>query len=328
MARWTGNEAELNRRLRERAMSGHGVLTRDDLRDLEVSPMMIHRRRRSGLFVPVLRGVVALPGTNLGEKGRWRAAVAAGGRSCFLTGQSALALHGLVREHGPIRVVRASGAGRHPDSRWKRSENFGFSVYCHQARRLEHEHLAVVDGIPTVTVERGLLAYAAEASPTEIGKALSQAERERNLCWDKLREMTGGATATPGIGILRHEVENWEPAFVDASSDPEEDMLRLIRDGDLPMPEVNVRVGEFVIDFLWRSLHLAVEMDPYGTHKGYESFHRDRRKSIALERMGLRVIRFTWEDRYRHPDRTLAELREIIRQQASLHGNRPREQEA
>ena len=63
-----------------------------------------------------------------------------------------------------------------------------------------------------------------------------------------------------------------------------------------------------------------VELDPYGTHKGYEQFHRDRRKSIALERMGLRVIRVTWQDLYHHPERLLAELRDIMLQQARLHG--------
>jgi hypothetical protein len=32
------------------------------------------------------------------------------------------------------------------------------------------------------------------------------------------------------------------------------------------------------------------------------------------------VIRFTWEDLYRHPERLVTELREIISQQAHLHG--------
>jgi len=319
-ARWTGNEAGLNRRLRETAAAGHGVLTVEDLDRLGVSENMVRRRRRSGLLIPVTRGVVTLPGTQLTEKGRFRASVYAGGKNCFLSHRSALSLHGLVRERGPVQIVRESGTGRGPGGKSRRSEQFGFAIRCHQTRSLPPDQTTSVEGIRTVTIERGLLDFAAEASDDEVGKALSQGERERTLCWGTLNEVLDRHAKAPGSGRLRREAEAWVPAYADASSEPEEDFLREIIRSHLPLPEVNQPLEGVIPDFLWRSLMLVVELDPYGTHKGYEQFHRDRRKSVLLERLGLRVIRFTWVDEYHHADRTMAELREIMIQQARLHG--------
>lgn len=317
---WTGSEAELNRQLREAAKAGHGVLTTEDFDRLGVSEGMVRTRRKSGLLIPVTRGVVTLPGARLSEKGTFRAATHAGGRNCFLSHRSAAAIHGLVRHRGPVHITRTSGNGRSPAKPPRTAENFGFIIECHQARSLPAEHVTLVEGIRTVTPERALLGLAAEATGPEIGKALSQGERERVICWSTLRQLVGQTNGIKGLGQLKREIDEWIPGYADARSDPEEDFLRaILRDG-LPIPAVNQPIGDVVPDFLWPELCLVVELDPYGTHKGYGQFHRDRRKGVLLEKLGLRVIRFTWDDEYRHLDRTLRELREIMTHQARLVG--------
>jgi very-short-patch-repair endonuclease len=317
---WSGNESGLNRQLRETAAAGHEVLTVEDLNRLGVTESMVRRRKRSGQLVPVTRGVVTLPGTKLTERGRFRASVYAGGRNCCLSHRSALSLHGLVREQGPVEIMRESGTWPGPGGKSRRSEEFGFAIQCHQTRSLPPEQITTVEGIRTVTVERGLLDFASEASDAEVGKALSQGERERSLCWGTLNNVLAGRARAPGAGRLRREMAAWVPAYADTDSEPEEDFLRGIVRSRLPLPVVNQPVEGVVPDFLWRALFLVVELDPYGTHKGYEQFHRDRRKSVLLERLGLRVIRFTWVDEYHHAERTMAELRAIMIQQARLHG--------
>lgn len=292
----------------------------DELVAIGMSPTMIQTRKKSGQLIPVLRGVFALPGTKLSEKGRAKAAVYASGRASCLSHRSALSLHGLVRERGPVHIVRKGGAGDRNGAVSVRSENFGFEVKRHQTRNLRPGEITAVGGIRTLTMERAFLGFAGEATDAEIGKALSQGERERTLCWETLRSVTENTGGVRGLGRLKREMDLWIPAYADAKSDPEEDFTRAIVHSRLPIPLVNQPLGDLVPDFLWLPLKLVVELDPYGTHNGYERFHRDRRKSVALERMGLRVIRFTWQDFYRHEGRTMGELREIMVQQAELLG--------
>ena len=52
-----------------------------------------------------------------------------------------------------------------------------------------------------------------------------------------------------------------EPALT--RSEAERRFLELIRAAHLPEPEVNVRVGRWEVDFLWRDLRLIVEFDGY-----------------------------------------------------------------
>jgi very-short-patch-repair endonuclease len=49
-------------------------------------------------------------------------------------------------------------------------------------------------------------------------------------------------------------------------SELERRFLALCRRHRLPKPEVNVRVGPFLSDFLWRARHLVVELDGFGAH--------------------------------------------------------------
>lgn len=171
-----------------------------------------------------------------------------------------------------------------------------------------------------MTVERAMLTFAGEASESEISKALSQGERERCLCWKTLKTMVESTNGIRGLGRLKRQIAQWNPAFADAASDPEEDFLALIVKAGLPLPVVNQPIGDVIPDFLWKELGLVVELDPYGTHKGYERFHRDRRKGVLLESQGLRVIRFTWNDLYHHPERTMRELQEIMAIQSATKG--------
>lgn len=314
------DEAELNWHLRQLTRAGHGVVTNQELIELGLSVDMIKSRKRAGRLVPVLRAVSALPGTVLTDRGRWRSAVcSAGGQAC-LSHRSALALHGLVREKGPVHVTRTAGSGPSRSSRFRSSGEFEFSVECHRTRQLPENQVTEVDGIPVTTVERSLRDFAAIATEVEISKALSQGERERVLCWQTLGVLLDSSKGHRGVGGLRRAVSEWDPTLADTQSDPEEDLLNAIRARGLPTPMVNVPLDPYIADFYWPELRLVVELDPYGTHKGRESFNRDHRKSVELEARGLRVIRVTGDDLYLHLDRTLSELEVIIEEQRRLHG--------
>jgi len=74
-------------------------------------------------------------------------------------------------------------------------------------------------------------------------------------------------------------------------SDLERDFLRLCRRHRLPVPEVNVRIGPHLVDFLWRDSALVVETDGYDYHRGRTAFQDDRARVLDLRAGGFDVIR-------------------------------------
>lgn len=76
-------------------------------------------------------------------------------------------------------------------------------------------------------------------------------------------------------------------------SELERAFLRLCRRHRLPAPEVNVSIGPYTVDFLWREQHLVVETDGYSAHRGRQAFEDDRERELWLHARGYRVLRFS-----------------------------------
>jgi len=76
-------------------------------------------------------------------------------------------------------------------------------------------------------------------------------------------------------------------------SDLERDLLRLCRRRRLPLPEVNVKVGRFTADFLWRQQRLVVEVDGWAAHRGRQASLDDRKRDAYFRLHGLEVLRFS-----------------------------------
>lgn len=92
-------------------------------------------------------------------------------------------------------------------------------------------------------------------------------------------------------------------------SELERDFLRLCRRRRLPMPEVNVRIGPYLVDFLWRDRRLIVETDGYRYHHGRTAFEDDRDRDLALRGLGYEVMRLSG----RQVDRGAREVAKQIR---------------
>jgi very-short-patch-repair endonuclease len=70
-------------------------------------------------------------------------------------------------------------------------------------------------------------------------------------------------------------------------------MLRLVRRAQITGYETNGRIHGYEVDFLWRELSFAVEIDGYDAHSGRVAFERDRLKLATLEARGLVVMPVT-----------------------------------
>jgi very-short-patch-repair endonuclease len=91
-------------------------------------------------------------------------------------------------------------------------------------------------------------------------------------------------------------------------SDLEADFLQVCRRHHLPQPEVNVRVGPYLVDFLWRRQRLLVETDGYLYHRGRAAFRNDRRRDLELRRLGYEVIRLSERQVIEEPSRVAETL--------------------
>ncbi len=76
-------------------------------------------------------------------------------------------------------------------------------------------------------------------------------------------------------------------------SDLERDFLMLCRRHRLPAPEVNVELGAYTADFLWREQRLIVETDSYLYHRGEQAFKDDHARDLELRQQGFEVFRFS-----------------------------------
>jgi very-short-patch-repair endonuclease len=74
---------------------------------------------------------------------------------------------------------------------------------------------------------------------------------------------------------------------------------------------VNVRIGAFLIDFLWRDRRLVVETDGYGYHRGRRAFQDDRARDLELRSLGFEVIRLS-EEQVSEEGRVAEVLRELL----------------
>jgi very-short-patch-repair endonuclease len=79
---------------------------------------------------------------------------------------------------------------------------------------------------------------------------------------------------------------------------------------------VNVRVSDFVVDFLWARSRLIVEVDGYEHHRGRESFEADRARDAELAVGGYRVLRFTYRQVTEEQPRVARSVRQLLRSAA------------
>ncbi len=179
---------------------------------------------------------------------------------------SAAELWQLVRSRGgPIDVtVRGNGGKK------KRQ-----GIRAHRSRTLLPAHVILRDGIPVTNPARTIADLCRVVSKPGKTGLISPRELRRAI---RQAEVLGLA--------LGDEIESDR-----TRSDLEGDFLRLCRRFRLPDPEVNVRIGPHLVDFLWRDRKLVVETDGFAYHGGRVAFQDDRARDLDLRARGYAVIR-------------------------------------
>jgi very-short-patch-repair endonuclease len=95
-------------------------------------------------------------------------------------------------------------------------------------------------------------------------------------------------------------------------------MLWLFRRHKLPSPEVNVKVGGMLVDFLLRAPRVVIETDGWRYHRGRASFEEDRARDARLRRLGFEVLRFSYRQVFDQPELVVDVIRRCIQERSAL----------
>lgn len=261
----------------------------------------VSRRVKTGTLHRVHQGVFAVRHGGLDREGRFMAAVLACGSTALLSHRSAAVLWGIREDRRSSIDVTAPGRrGRIPAR-----------IDAHRDGSLTASDRTVVRGIPCTTMARTLLDLSAVVSVRELRRAVAEAEVQRALNMNAVRELLQRSRGRRGVARLRLLVETLDPETKRTRSELERMFLALCRRAGLPLPEVNplIDLGDvrFRPDFLWRDPHLIMETDGRRFHDTFSAFDSDRRREQRLLLAGWRVSHCTWAQVEQEP-RALAEI--------------------
>ena len=180
-----------------------------------------------------------------------------------------------------------------------------------RTRNLEPDEVAFIGWLPVTSPARTLLDLAGVVDEVRLEQAVAEAQVRRLVIEADLRRQLARSNGRRGAAALRSLLgRGAEPALT--RSEAERRLLSLIRGGFLPEPETNVRVGTYLVDFLWPKRRVIVEFDGFAFHSERRAFKRDRDRTNELQLHGYVVIRLTWEHLTRERSDTIDRLRRAL----------------
>ncbi|HEX6204346.1 MAG TPA: DUF559 domain-containing protein [Solirubrobacterales bacterium] len=140
------------------------------------------------------------------------------------------------------------------------------------------------EGIPVTTVPRTIEDLQTTSLPPRL---IRRAKRQAELMGHQL----------PGVESDR------------TRSDLETLFLEICARYGIPQPpEVNVKLGDWEVDFLWRAQRVVVETDFWTYHRGSVAFEDDHARELDLRAAGYTVLRFTDRQLEGEPERVAADV--------------------
>jgi very-short-patch-repair endonuclease len=268
----------------ELALRQAGGISLHQLLDRGESEYSIRRLVAGGGLRRVSRGVYLVVGIEGGWKQDLWVGLLAAGPSAFACRRTAgvlWALDGI--ERGDVEIGVGEGhAPRRPGTARLGSLGPG--------------DVTDLDGIAVTTVARTLVDLTSVVAPSVVERSLECALR-RGLVpssWAHQPEVPPGSRAGR---VLRDIVAARPAGAPPTESDAETLFAQLVRRAGLAAPErqVVVRLGgrTYRLDFAWRRLRLAVEIDGASVH-GPDRLGADLRRQNHIILDGWMILRFTW----------------------------------
>jgi len=278
----------------------HGVIAHRQLVELGLGRSSIRWRVKSGRLHPVRRGVYAVGRRRLGRYGEWSAALLACGPDAVLSHGSAAALWGFGAEApGTIEVSVPVGT---------RCRQQG--IRAHRRATLKPRDVAEHEGICVTSPVRTLIDLATRLSTRRLERAVNEADKLGRVRADVLYAALDGYRGTPGVGALRKLLDPLH--FRLSDSDLEQAMRPIARRAGLPVPETQVRVNGYRVDFFWPDLGIVVEADGLRYHRTASAQRSGLERDQAHMAAGQWPLRFSHWQIAREPDHVSRVLRRTV----------------
>lgn len=289
------------------AAQQHGIVDLADLRACGVSREMRRTRLRRGALhvIEGCPGVFAVGHTALTQEALTLAAARACHRDAVVTGEYAEWLWDLrppwaKPPSSPVCTIVPLSCKRSPEAATPRR------------RTLREQEWTLRRGIPVVTVER-LLAEAGENDkPWDVERLLDRALIERRTSLPRLEAQLVRSRGCRGVRILRALVDADRRLSGLTRSQLEEAFLALLRRAEVELPELNHRLGRDLVDAVFESARVAVELDGTAWHRTRRRQEGDRRKEMRLRARGLLVVRYTARQVLEEPEKVVADLVRVL----------------
>jgi very-short-patch-repair endonuclease len=178
-------------------------------------------------------------------------------------------------------------------------------------RHLDPRDITKIDGIPVTTLPRTLLDLAEVVPKDHVIRALTEAERKEII---DLRELEAVMARSPG----RKGRKPLREILADAVIEPEtieefeHRFSQFLHEARLPKPQVNVLVEGKLVDAYWPDAQVVVELDSWKFHRHRKAFEDDREWSAILTLAEYKVIRVTWRQLTKEPEKLRNRLRALL----------------
>ena len=279
-----------------------GVIHREQLLTLPLSPAQITYRLRIGRLNTIHPGVYAVGGRRVAREGRLKAATLWAGPDAVISDRSAAGLWRTLPPGDRIHVTTPRRLDPRP------------GLVLHQ-RRLPPDELTSIEGIPTTTAARTLLDIAATEGRQAFERALRQSEYLQLTDATPLPTLIARYPNARGTGIARAVLGARRPSG-HTESELEDRFVEFLTERGLQLPRLNANLEVeghlFRVDCLWETERVVVELDGRRAHEGFERNEADAERDLILASNGYVVVRVTWRRLHHDPDGLERNLRALL----------------
>lgn len=281
----------------------YGIVSREQLLAVGLSPSTIDRWARIGRLHRVHRGIYAVGHTATRRQAAYVAAVLAAGPGAALSHVSAAAWWEIRPwAHGRIHITVPTANGRRGHR----------GVVLHRARTLRPDEVTAHDGLAVTTVARTLLDVAA-TQPRHILDRAVEVATDRRLVHADIHDVIAAHPTTANTRTLMKLLAYHGDSPQRRRSDFEAYVVDLCRTHGLPLPQTDVPLLGEVVDCYWPEHRVVAEPDGMTWHGTRAAARRDRSADGARIASGIITVRITDEMAQQDGRATAAAIRGAMR---------------